>query len=211
MAIATRSPARTPYRSISVWARPAAMRKCSSNVMRSSSYTRNVASPWALDCSSIEPSVGGAFFHTRTGTPRMVSVPISNIWPSAVRRASASRIERVGASPLLPVGCGVMLRGYRRRWYVPAPVARLPAAVAAALVLSGAGLAGCGGASSSTAGGPGTGDPSVSAGCQPASAVKPYPDPRPGDCVGYAAFHFIVRVAGYEALMGNWKRYTDDQ
>ena len=88
-----------------------------------------------------------------------------------------------------------------------------PSAVLAllALVLSGAGLAGCGGSAGSTAGGPGTGDPSTSAGCQSTAAVKPYPGQQPGDCVGYSAFHFIVRVDGYEVLMGNWKRYTEDQ
>lgn len=46
--------------------------------------------------------------------------------------------------------------------------------------------------------------------CRP-PGPGPYAGREAGDCVGYAAHHFIVEVDGYEALMGNWKRYTDDQ
>ena len=36
------------------------------------------------------------FFHTRVGTPRMVSVSISNLVPGAVSRAVASAIDTTG-------------------------------------------------------------------------------------------------------------------
>lgn len=65
-------------------------------------------------------------------------------------------------------------------------------------------LAACGGGSAPQSSG------STLRWCRP-SANPTYPGQRSGDCVGYARYRFIVQVDGYEVLMGNWKRYTDDQ
>ena len=88
---------------------------------------------------------------------------------------------------------------------------RLSAATAAAVILLPVASAACGG-SAGPGSGPGAGDLTRSAGCQPPGAPgATYPGARAGDCVASSAYHFIVRVDGYEALVGNWKRYTDDQ
>ena len=74
------------------------------------------------------------------------------------------------------------------------------AAVAASALLS-SGLAACGG---------GPAAPVLSAvGCGPARSVS-YAGARASDCVASAAHHFVVAVSGYEVLVGNWKRATDD-
>jgi len=40
--------------------------------------------------------VAGAFFHTRVGTPSIVTVSISNFWPGAVSNAAASASVQAG-------------------------------------------------------------------------------------------------------------------
>ena len=63
-----------------------------------------------------------------------------------------------------------------------------------------AGLAACGGGGS-TAGTP------LAVGC--ASGAS-YSGARAGDCLSGSAHRFVVAVDGYEVLVGNWKRTTDD-
>ena len=74
--------------------------------------------------------------------------------------------------------------------------------------MAGALLLGACGQGSSPQAGP---DPaaSVSIGCV-ASTHPAYAGARPGDCLAGAAHHFVVAVDGYEVLVGNWKRTTDD-
>ncbi|MHB1446429.1 MAG: hypothetical protein ACYCZV_12335 [Acidimicrobiales bacterium] len=50
---------------------------------------------------------------------------------------------------------------------------------------------------------------SVSIGCV-APTHPTYAGARPGDCLAGATHHFVVAVDGYEVLVGNWKRTTDD-
>lgn len=45
--------------------------------------------------------------------------------------------------------------------------------------------------------------------CAPAGTVH-YAGAGRHDCVATAAHHFVVAVDGYEVLVGNWKRTTDD-
>lgn len=82
------------------------------------------------------------------------------------------------------------------------PRGRLLLAGAAGVVASGL-LAGCGGG-----GGSGSGT-AASVGCQP-SGVPAYAGRRAGDCLAEPAHHYVVAVGGYEVLVGNWKRATDD-
>ena len=56
----------------------------------------NSRSPCARDAWISQASEGGAFFHTRVGTPSIVSVSISNMPPGAVRIASASASDIFG-------------------------------------------------------------------------------------------------------------------
>lgn len=68
-------------------------------------------------------------------------------------------------------------------------------------------LGACGSASPSGAGSDPAG--SVSIGCV-APSRPVYAGARRGDCLAGAAHHFVVAVQGYEVLVGNWKRTTDD-
>ena len=64
-----------------------------------------------------------------------------------------------------------------------------------------AALAGCG-----------TGSPAARAPLAVGCTRGPsYPGQRAGDCLAGSAHRFVVAVDGYEVLVGNWKRYTDDQ
>src|SRR3954447_24532042 len=76
-----------------MFARWAAARKCSPNVIVSSSYTRNPRSARAALISRTARRLGGAFFHVRTGYPSISTVSISNICPGAVSCAVASAID----------------------------------------------------------------------------------------------------------------------
>ena len=66
-----------------------------------------------------------------------------------------------------------------------------------------AGLAGCGG-------GPPASAAVAERGCHQGPGGS-YPGPRAGDCLSDPRYRFVVVVDGYEALVGNWKRFTDDQ
>ena len=70
---------------------------------------------------------------------------------------------------------------------------------AAAVVALVAGLCACGGGQSR--------DTSLAVGCAGGTA---YAGKRAGDCPAGPAHHFVVAVDGYEVLVGNWKRTTDD-
>ena len=50
---------------------------------------------------------------------------------------------------------------------------------------------------------------SVSIGCVPPTPPADA-GARPGDCLAGSVHHFVVAVDGYEVLVGNWKRTTDD-
>lgn len=78
---------------------------------------------------------------------------------------------------------------------------RTVAALLGPLLVTALGAASCGGARAAV--------PSGAVGCAPAGSVQ-YSGARPGDCVASAGHHFVVAVDGYEVLVGNWKRTTDD-
>ncbi len=102
MTTATRSPLTMPS-ATSCAASLAVARAKASNVTRSSSWTRKVRSPWARPARNTSRSVGGAFFHVRVGTPRMVTVSISNGAPAAVSIACACAIDMAGQAGAVSV------------------------------------------------------------------------------------------------------------
>ncbi len=92
----------------------------------------------------------------------------------------------------------------RRGGSRPAPRARWVSgagALAGALLLGACGSGGARAGLNSAA--------SASIGCV-APSRPVYAGARQGDCLAGAAHNFVVAVRGYEVLVGNWKRTTDD-
>lgn len=77
-------------------------------------------------------------------------------------------------------------------------MSRAPAVLFAAALACGLSACGAGGSSGRTP---------LAVGCTSGSS---YSGARAGDCVAGTAHRFIVAVDGYEVLVGNWKRVTDD-
>ena len=103
--MATRSPFSSPSARNRAASASVALEKAS-KLTRSSSWIRKVLSPCVRPTANTAASVGGAFFHVRTGSPRIVTVSISSGWPGAVSMAWACAIDMAGQAVMVGIPQG---------------------------------------------------------------------------------------------------------